>query len=54
MLENHIANTAPKALSDSALGAGADAIAEVPLDDRNKEEKKQDDAELYNISNFSV
>ncbi|OGI95211.1 hypothetical protein A2917_00985 [Candidatus Nomurabacteria bacterium RIFCSPLOWO2_01_FULL_42_17] len=28
--------------------------AEAPLDDRSKEEVKQDDAELYNVSNFSI
>lgn len=50
MLENHIANLAPKALETSALGAEAEA----PLDDRTKEEIKSDDAELYNISNFSI
>jgi ParB family chromosome partitioning protein len=50
MMEKHIANnTAPKALEDSALGA-----EETPIDDRDKEETKQDDADLYNISNFSV
>lgn len=49
MLENHIANSAPKALETSTLGA-----EEVSIDDRNKEEKKEDDNELYNISNFSV
>jgi hypothetical protein len=32
-----------------------DAVAEVPLDDRTKEEiKKEDDADLYNISSFSI
>ena len=49
MLENHIANiSAPKAL------AGTEAVAEVPLDDRSKEEVKEDDTDLYNISNFSI
>lgn len=48
MLENHIANSAPKALEASALGADA------PLDDRSKDEIKADDADLYNISNFNV
>ena len=50
MLENYIANSEPKALETSALGSGS----EIDLDDRTKEEKKEDDAELYNISNFSV
>ena len=52
MLEEHIANTAPKALEPSALGD--ETAPEAPLDDRTKEEVKQDDADLYNISNFSV
>ncbi len=49
MLENHIANTnkVPKALE---VGVEIEA----PLDDRSKEEKKEDDTDLYNISNFSV
>jgi len=38
----------PKALSDSALGT------EMPIDDRTSDEIKKDDADLYNISNFSV
>jgi len=50
MLENYIANSEPKALETSALGSGS----EIDLDDRTKEEKKEDDTELYNISNFSV
>lgn len=45
-LENHIANSAPKALETLET--------EAPIDDRNKEEIKTDDADLYNISNFSV
>ena len=52
MLENHITNLAPKALEPSALGA--EMSADIPLDDRNKEETQKDDADLYNISNFSV
>src|ERR1035437_555493 len=48
LLENYIADTAPKALETSALGA------DVPTDDRTKEEARQDDTDLYNISNFSV
>ena len=46
LLENHIAQTAPKELSPQSV--------EAPLDDRSKEEKKTDDTELYNISNFSL
>ena len=48
MLENHIANM------NVASAVGVEASTEIPLDDRNKEEKKQDDADLYNISNFSL
>lgn len=51
MLEKHIASSeAPKALDESALGASP----ETPEDDRNKEEVKKDDTDLYNISNFNV
>jgi len=50
MLENYIANSEPKALETSALGSGS----EIDLDDRTKAEKKEDDTELYNISNFSI
>ena len=42
MLEKYIANTEPK------------AGAEAPIDDRSKDEIKEDDASLYNISNFSI
>ena len=48
LLEQHIANTAPEALVDSASGADA------PIDDRTSDEIKKDDTDLYNISNFSV
>ncbi len=48
MLDNYITDTAPKVLETGALGANAS------IDDRTKEEIKQDDADLYNISNFSV
>lgn len=49
MLENHIASSidpAPKALGEDT--------PEVPVDDRSKDEVKEDDANLYNISNFSL
>ena len=59
MLENYIANTTLKTpeINTSNVEAGAptpliDAV--VGEDDRTKEEKKEDDAELYNISNFSI
>jgi ParB family chromosome partitioning protein len=44
MLENHIANTM----------TSADETPKEALDDRSKNEVEQDDADLYNISNFSV
>ncbi|HTE48389.1 MAG TPA: ParB/RepB/Spo0J family partition protein [Candidatus Paceibacterota bacterium] len=43
MLRNHIAKNESAPSTDDA-----------PIDDRSKEEAKEDDAELYNISNFSV
>lgn len=52
MMENYIANIAPKALETSALGA--ETSADAPIDDRTKEETEKDDTDLYNISNFSV
>ena len=53
MMENHIINNpAPKVLEANAFGAGTNA--EISSDDRSKEEKKNDDADLYNISNFSL
>lgn len=42
MLENHIVKNS------------GETPAEVPIDDRNKEEKKADDTELYDITKFSV
>lgn len=42
MLDNYIAKN------------NAENATETPIDDRSKEEAKQDDADLYNISNFSV
>lgn len=51
LMENHIAQIAPKALSDSDLGA---EVPEAPVDDRSKEEVQAADTDLYNISNFSV
>ena len=53
MMENHIINNpAPKVLEANAFGAGTNA--EISSDDRSKEEKKDNDADLYNISNFSL
>ncbi len=50
MLENHIANLAVKPGSE----LGGLTTNDLPIDDRSKEEKKDDDTELYNISNFNI
>ncbi len=42
MLQNHIENEMAKPIIEEAV------------DDRSKEEKKEDETDLYNISNFSV
>ena len=53
MLEKYITDTTlnaePKTLETSALDS-----ADASIDDRTKEEVKQDDTDLYNISNFSI
>lgn len=46
MMEKHIATEAAK-VSETTT-------PEAPIDDRSKDEVKSDDADLYNISNFSV
>jgi len=43
MLENFLVSEASK-----------ESTEDVPIDDRSKEEQKEDDTELYNISNFSL
>lgn len=50
MMENYIANGAVKMPSELGILTANDA----PIDDRTKEETEKDDADLYNISNFSV
>jgi len=50
MLENYIA----KKNDDIENIAIPPEISVAPVDDRSKDEKKEDDAELYNLSNFSV
>ena len=45
MMENHIAKNDSRTEENST---------QMPIDDISKEEKKEDDTELYNISNFSV
>ncbi len=53
MLENYISNS--DVVSDvGRQDPGRPTSEEIPIDDRTKEETKEDDAELYNISNFSV
>lgn len=55
MLENHIANTEPQISEPETVGQETLLeVSEAPIDDRSKEEVKQDDTDLYNISNFSV
>src|SRR3989339_267337 len=49
MLENHIAN-----LSSQAVNETDQKTENALLDDRSNEEKKEDDVDLYNISNFSL
>jgi len=51
MLEKHIAQTAEVGLPPAG---GSPTSAEIPIDDRTKEETEKDDTNLYNISNFSV
>ena len=50
LLENYIAQN-DATISEPANAEGGE---ETPIDDRNKEEAQKDDADLYNISNFSV
>ncbi len=49
MLESHIAKEAEGIAPELAI-----APEEPPVDDRSKDEKTEDDSNLYNISNFSV
>ncbi len=49
MLENHI-----NSIEASLILEGEASRLEPPLDDRTKDEIKEDDDSLYNISNFSV
>ncbi|MEK7539479.1 MAG: ParB/RepB/Spo0J family partition protein [Patescibacteria group bacterium] len=54
MLEKHIAKKDINGTIESGDGFNVLVANEMPVDDRSKEEKKEDDTELYNISNFSV
>ncbi len=53
MLENHISKTETE-VSPEAVGEVQAEDVVAPLDDRSKDEIKEDDSSLYNISNFSV
>jgi ParB family chromosome partitioning protein len=53
MLEKHITDTELK-VESKILETGTQGSVDAPTDDRTKEEVKQDDTDLYNISNFSV
>jgi ParB family chromosome partitioning protein len=52
LLENYIAQNNTN-VSDSENG-GETSEANAPIDDRTKQETEKDDADLYNISHFSV
>lgn len=54
LLQNHIAKTTDLQPVPKALADGVPDNIETPLDDKSQEEAKKDDAELYNISNFSL
>lgn len=59
MLENHIAkNISTELLGevpvDSIENNTTENTEELPIDDRDKEEVKEDDSKLYDISNFSL
>jgi len=56
MLENHIAkNVSAEAEIPTEVGEEMEVIGdEPPVDDRSKEEIKEDDSKLYDISNFSL
>ena len=49
MLENYIAKS-----TETLDGRPTSELAEAPVDDRTKEEIKEDDTKLYDISNFSI
>ena len=53
MLENHIAKE-EESKPASELDDIVAEIEEKPIDDRTKDEIEKDDANLYDISNFSV
>ncbi len=53
MLENHIAKNIG-AEEIAVENPNLEGEPEAPLDDRSKEEVKEDDAKLYDISNFSL
>lgn len=55
MLEKHIAEVNPAQVDDSSgVQHPTGVIDEAPIDDRTDDEVNKDDADLYNISNFSL
>ena len=52
MMDKYVTQNVPAPIPKAMEGGTLNP--EMPLDDRSKEEKKEDDAELYNLSNFSV
>ena len=53
MLENHIANQTPEPTTE-IQGENLEVFNGALIDDRTKDEIKEDDTNLYDISNFSV
>ncbi len=53
LLEKYISQNTPEAEPKNE-NSGEEAPAEAPVDDRDKEEKKEQDEKLYDISNFSL
>jgi hypothetical protein len=53
MLENHIAKT-EEVLAPGSVEVPVENVDEAPIDDRTGDEIKEDDAKLYDVSNFSV
>ena len=52
MLENHIAENTPIHGEEDISATPSEE--NVPIDDRSKEEVKEDDSKLYDITNFSL
>lgn len=56
MLENHISKQEEENSNNSSIVGGLekDEISEAPIDDRTRQEVKEDETKLYDISNFSL